>query len=62
MDRRELKKNIAYLAFSRLYASDPSEQMYELGLILDKDPSRAAVSRYYRILQDMVKNAESKLK
>lgn len=61
MDKRTLKKHIAYLALSKLYALDPSEQMYELTLILDKDPSSAAASRYYRILQDMVENAESKL-
>ena len=62
MDRREMRKHITYLALSRLYASPSSEQMYELGLILDKDPSTAAASRYYEILQDMADNAQSKLK
>jgi hypothetical protein len=56
-----MKKQILYLALRSLYASGPSEQMYELSLILDREPSPAAARRYYRILQDMVENARSKL-
>jgi hypothetical protein len=62
MDRREMKKHIAYLALAKLNQLDINAKMYELELIIDKVPSLKQLSRFERLLQEMVENAESKLR
>ena len=61
MDRRKLKKHIQYLALMRLNQMPYSQVEYELGLILDSEPSKAQILRFQILLEEMLANAEFKL-
>ena len=61
MDRRKLKKHIQYLALMRLNQMPYSQVEYELGLILDSEPSKAQILRFQILLEEMLANVESKL-
>lgn len=67
MDKREMKKGIIHLALSRLlFQAKPKESgIYDVGMIVDQpelEITDAQYSRYLKLLQEMVDNAESKLK
>ena len=66
MDRRKMKNYVLHRALSELYHSDPSNQVYLVSLMLDLKnddvPSKATMSRYYRLIQDMIYDVEQKLK
>jgi len=65
MDKREMKKQIKYLALLRLNLFDSEYSLYEtVGEILDKDRidvTRAQVRRFVELLDEMLENASSKV-
>jgi len=64
MDKRELKKQILFLALDRLLDMEEYGMRSDLGFILEKndeDVTDPEFNRYLNLLQEMVDNAESKL-
>jgi len=64
MDKRELKKQILFLALERLVMMEEYGMRSDVGFILEKnneDVTDPEFNRYYNLLQEMVENAESKL-
>lgn len=59
MDSRRMKKEILYLALEHYQRI--GSHLYDLGIVLDRDPSQAQLARFRKVLQEMVDNADSKL-
>ena len=60
MDKREMKKELLVLAFKHFERT--GSKLYELSLILDRDPTIAELKRFEKVLQQLVENARKKLK
>ncbi len=69
MDRRKMKKQILATALSEYESLMHQREIdgsgsFDIGLILDKDETKVTEAervRFYKLLQEMVENAESKL-
>jgi len=64
MDKRELKKQILFLALDRLLDMEEYGMRSDVGFILEKndeDVTDPEFNRYLNLLQEMADNAESKL-
>jgi len=60
MDSRKMRKHILAIALRQFL--DRGSHLYELEMVLDDDASPAQLARWKRNLQQMVENAEDKLK
>ena len=55
-----MKKELLFLAFKHFERT--GSKLYELSLILDRDPTIAELKRFEKVLQQLVENARKKLK
>lgn len=61
MNAREMKKHILLLALTKLEELQTTSRLYELELILDKEPTMAQFNRFNTVLEQMSLEAESKI-
>ena len=54
-----MKKEILHLALEHYQRI--GSHLYDLGIVLDRDPSQAQLARFRKVLQEIVDNADSKL-